>query len=198
MPHEEHDDWTFSKKLQVDLTAFLREIRVEQEINCLEIGTYLGYTTLLLSEYCTKVVTIDRVETFLQFAQKFNTRRPNIDYLHMDTVTDSWEPLMKYEFHVVIFDGGMLDVIHSDFLKVFSLPVIPLFLIFPRYTQWNDMKDTVNFHEQQNLIRCTLTLGRGTVPGQPTTWINKAGHQQDGPEAKICTPLVGRQTKQEL
>ena len=102
IPDKSENKNTTSLKFKEDLIDFLGDRFMEKTI--LEIGTYIGHTTRLLSFLFKKVITVDKNHDFLCDARELNIDRNNIEFMEGDI----------YDFMVFDEFRDKVDVIFID------------------------------------------------------------------------------------
>jgi predicted O-methyltransferase YrrM len=69
IPDKREDKNTTSLKFKTDLINYFDKLSLK---NCLEVGTYIGYSTRILSFLFDEVTTIDSNENYLVNAKSFD------------------------------------------------------------------------------------------------------------------------------
>merc|ERR1712224_154806 len=112
-PDKLEDQWTISKAFRDDLRMHFEGVGANFTV--LEVGSYLGYTTRLLSQLFARVITLDAVPQFLAANHEFNVDRPNILYLKFHSVESDWSLFATNTIHVVFLDASHdLGAVISD------------------------------------------------------------------------------------
>tara|TARA_R110000796_G_scaffold123761_4_gene238188 strand:- start:10188 stop:10790 length:603 start_codon:yes stop_codon:yes gene_type:complete len=104
LPDKSEDSWTTSLKFKGDIIDFIGDGFLDKTV--VEIGTYKGHSTRLLSFLFGKVITIDNNKSFIQNARDLNKDRKNITYLCGDVY--DWEALDSS------LGGEKVDVVFID------------------------------------------------------------------------------------
>lgn len=148
-----------------------------------EIGTYRGLTTLVLSHVFASVATIDLNETLLSIARTRNRGRTNVNYVLANTATDEWWELTG-DAEVFLVDGGhTYDVARRDLDMGLEHLSSLAWVILDDYGALGDVARVV----EESLSRGDFThcepLGRRSgqaIPLSPTRSLF------NGPEAVLC------------
>jgi tRNA A58 N-methylase Trm61 len=102
LPDKSDNSWTTSLKFKEDLIDFIGDKFLDKTV--LEIGTYQGHSTRLLSFLFKKVITVDNNLDFIKKANELNKDRNNIEYLSGDV----------YDFRSLDSIGENVDVVFID------------------------------------------------------------------------------------
>lgn len=142
-----NDKNTTSDKFKIDLFEFFSGKSYK---NCVEIGTYEGRTTKILSYCFDKVYTIDNNQNCLEESAKYNQDRINIEHIKYNLYSNSNmfqlpEYLEPMEFDLYVIDAG------HEYNQVSS-----------------DINRCINHAKKESYI-CFDDYGLNTVPG-----VNKA------------------------
>eukprot|EP00392_Amoebophrya_sp_AT5.2_P015977 g16205.t1 len=108
LPQEKADDqWTVSGKFRADLQKWFLQIQsststtgTDERYNTttsliIELGTYLGYTTRLLSDHFGKVFALDGDPFFLRLNKLYNSDRSNIEFFQVESPNIDWKWLYE-------------------------------------------------------------------------------------------------------
>jgi len=127
IPDKLDQHWTTSLKFKNELLDFLGDKFIDK--NCLEIGTFQGHTTRLLSYTFKKVVTIDNNQQFMDKACELNTDRDNIEYLMGNIYEFGMLEFLETPTSWCIMDGldKDIDVVFIDCVHKYSNVLVDTF-----------------------------------------------------------------------
>ena len=110
IPDKIQNSWTTSLKFKEDLIDFCDDKFLNKTV--LEIGTFHGHTTRILSYLFKNVLTIDNNPQFMDEAVKLNTDRNNIEYLLGDIY--DYQDLPAFDnFKNQKVDVVFIDAVHK-------------------------------------------------------------------------------------
>ena len=98
----------------------------DKNYNCLEMGSYRGYTTRLLSSIFNNVVGLEVSEDILEHCRKNNSDNPNVSFEKVDLYDKAdWErlePKLKGKFEVALVDAShSYEHCKDDLIKAIDL-----------------------------------------------------------------------------
>ncbi|MHA2407903.1 MAG: hypothetical protein ACXACA_05990, partial [Candidatus Ranarchaeia archaeon] len=138
IPDKREDKNTTSLKFKTDLINYFDKLSLK---NCLEVGTYIGYSTRILSFLFDEVTTIDSNENYLVNARELNFDRDNITYLQLDVYNSDWG--LNGEFTTSFIDCvHTYDAVQHDIKK--SLEYGVTYLVFDDYGIDANMKRSID------------------------------------------------------
>lgn len=128
-----NDYWTTSRDFKRDLRQFFGPLATSWTV--LELGSYHGGTSRVLSDIFKQVIAVDASDVFLGRNKLYNSDRSNIMFVRLHTRFDDLDALRNNDVQVVMVDAEheyqsvRMDV--ADVLKVFKDSV--QYLIFDDY-----------------------------------------------------------------
>lgn len=157
-PDKMKDQWTISATLRRDLEEQLRDFA--ENFTVLEVGSYFGYTTRLLSERFKRVIALDAVPQLLQANREYNSDRDNIFYLRFHTL-DDWGSFALNVIHVVFLDASHdFETVMQDIANCLRLHTVSL-IIFDDYGAEPGVKAAVHEFIGRGKLRPVTFLGEG-------------------------------------
>lgn len=180
-PDKLEDQWTISKAFRDDLRMHFEG--TGENFTVLEVGSYLGYTTRLLSQLFTKVITLDANPHLLSANHAFNVDRPNILYLKFHSVESDWSLFATNTIHVVFLDASHdLVAVISDIENCLRHPTVSL-IVFDDYGAETGVRDAVHAFVSRGLLKPVAYLGE---KGGSKPWRVKDGREISEPEGIAC------------
>eukprot|EP00746_Dinoflagellata_sp_MGD_P167152 gnl/MRDRNA2_/MRDRNA2_97549_c0_seq1.p1 gnl/MRDRNA2_/MRDRNA2_97549_c0~~gnl/MRDRNA2_/MRDRNA2_97549_c0_seq1.p1 ORF type:complete len:281 (+),score=54.86 gnl/MRDRNA2_/MRDRNA2_97549_c0_seq1:90-845(+) len=181
VPDKTNDQWTISKQFREDLKGVFGHDAANMTV--LEVGSYFGYTTRLLSSLFQKVIALDAIPEFLLVNREFNMDRNNIVYLKFHTLDDDWALFSANLIHVVVLDASHdYGSVRLDIDNVLKIPTVGL-IVFDDYGAEEGVRQAVVEYVDRGLLRPVVYLGE--QPG----WTLRDGRTVDEREAVLCEVL---------
>jgi len=185
-PDKTEDQWTISKALRKDLQEQLTDFA--DNFTVLEVGSYFGYTTRLLSERFARVIALDAVPQLLQANREYNLDRTNILYLRFHTLDDDWGIFSLNTIHVVFLDASHdYETVLQDIDNCLRLSTVSL-IIFDDYGAEQGVRAAVHEFVARGRLRPVSFLGEG-ADGKP--WRLRDGREITDREAIACEVVRG-------
>eukprot|EP00929_Paragymnodinium_shiwhaense_P064795 TRINITY_DN32505_c0_g1_i2.p1 TRINITY_DN32505_c0_g1~~TRINITY_DN32505_c0_g1_i2.p1 ORF type:complete len:639 (-),score=122.23 TRINITY_DN32505_c0_g1_i2:134-2050(-) len=170
------DPWTVSNKFREDLVEGLGGKTATLHMTILEIGSYLGYTTLFLAMRFRRTLSVDKNATRLAAARELLSAamvQNQTTLLQLDTQKDSWDPVVEAAkaaggVDVVMVHGEqdyqehlINDVRHALFsgLGRVERRYGPLWLVLPDAFLRAEVAQTLLDYVDGGLLRVTAALG---------------------------------------
>lgn len=180
-PDKLEDQWTISRALRHDLADQFSGFGANFTV--LEVGSYFGYTTRLLSDYFSRVIALDAVPQFLQANREYNLDRNNILYLKFHTLDDDWGIFSLNTVHVVFLDASHdFETVMLDIENCLKLPTVSL-IIFDDYGAEIGVRAAVHEFVARGRLQPVVFLGEG-ADGKP--WRLSDGREVEHREAIAC------------
>ena len=132
---------TCTDEMRYDIYDFFKD---KQHLKLMEIGSYLGYNTNILSYIFSKVYAVDNNINFINFNKKFNENVINIEYNY----ADSWN----------IIEVLFIDAIHSyisckqDIINLINKFSKVQYIIFNGYGVFPDIRKFFNELLDNNIL----------------------------------------------
>jgi hypothetical protein len=121
VPDKSEMNWTTTHKFKDDLLDYFGDEFKNK--NCLEVGTFQGHTTRILSFLFNKVITIDINQEWIEKARNLNNDRNNIEY-YVGDIYDWIEPGVTSLYYDTFKDEEVdvvfIDAIHKYHQVVFD------------------------------------------------------------------------------
>mmetsp|Transcript_2864 Transcript_2864/g.5555 ORF Transcript_2864/g.5555 Transcript_2864/m.5555 type:complete len:516 (-) Transcript_2864:8-1555(-) len=184
------DYWTTSRDFKRDLRQFFGPMAAPWTV--LELGSYHGQTSRVLSEIFKQVIAVDASDVFLGRNKMTNEDRNNIMYVRLHTRLDDLDILRHNDIPVVMVDAEhdyesvRMDV--QDVLKVLEKSV--QYLIFDDYGTDDGVHEVVS--EQVREGRLEILGGIGKKP--PWKYHDKIVKTWEG---VVCKVLAARASPSE-
>mmetsp|Transcript_78103 Transcript_78103/g.162206 ORF Transcript_78103/g.162206 Transcript_78103/m.162206 type:complete len:242 (-) Transcript_78103:373-1098(-) len=179
-PDKIEDQWTISHKLRRDLEEQFTDFA--ENFTVLEVGSYFGYTTRLLSKHFARVIALDAFPQLLQANREYNIDRSNVLYLKFHTLDDDWSLFSMNNIHVVFLDASHdYETVVMDIENSLRIPSVSL-IIFDDYGAEEGVRQAVHAYIAANRLRPVLFLGEGEVG----PWQLKDGRTIEHREAIAC------------
>jgi len=182
-PDKSEDQWTSSLALREDLAREF--IAVAKGATVLEVGSYFGYTTRLLSQMFHRVIALDAMPQFLQANREYNIDRDNIFYLKFHTLEGDWGVFASNEINVIFLDASHdYETVKSDIINCLRLQTVSM-IIFDDYGAELGVRVAVNEAISEGILRPIGFLGEGASG----SWKLKDGRTIEQREAIACEPI---------
>ena len=159
-PNIYEDIYTCTDEFRHDIYDFFKNV---QHFKVAEIGSYLGYTTNILSYIFSKVYAIDNNIKFIDSNKKFNTGIKNIEYEIFNIYVNSWNILPR-DIEVSFIDANhsyrkcRKDIMNS--IKRFHKLQ---YIIFNGYGVYTDVRKIVNELLNNNILIFKKYIGTTNV-----------------------------------
>jgi tRNA A58 N-methylase Trm61 len=179
-------NWTTTHKFKDDLLDYFGDEFKNK--NCLEVGTFQGHTTRILSFLFNKVITIDINQEWVDLARNLNEDRNNIEYYIGDIydwivpgVTSLYYDTFKDEEVDVVF----IDAIHKYHQVVFdTINSIKTFgnihLVYDDYGLLDEVKAAVDDMINTGMIEVVQYIGGQKDELVNPTSVNKYLKDREG------------------
>jgi len=184
VPDKEVDPWTITKKFRSDIIKIFESYPHAKEWTIMELGSYFGYTTSLLSRIFRKVVAVDISKDHLEITERYNKNRTNIEYVLFNSVLDPWSIFDEYDISVAFVDAAHDEKsVLNDVTHLLTMKRRPNILIFDDYTLFPGVSAVVNAFVDFGLLICDTPLGKGA------SWemASDTNGRYVGPEGMLCT-----------
>lgn len=103
-PDKQEQHVTTSRLFKRDLAAHF--CGRAKQLTVLEIGIYMGHTTLVLAAIFGKVLAVDVETEYLEAAASHTRNQGNIVFIPFDSFTDDWHLIRSNKIDVVFIDGN--------------------------------------------------------------------------------------------
>ena len=186
VPDKSEMNWTTTHKFKDDLLDYFGDEFKNK--NCLEVGTYQGHTTRILSFLFNKVITIDINQEWIEKARNLNNDRNNIEYYVGDIydwikpgVTSLYYDTFKDEEVDVVF----IDAIHKYHQVIFdTINSIETFgnihLVYDDYGLLDEVKSAVDDMINTGMIEVVQYIGGQKDELVNPTSVNKYLKDREG------------------
>ena len=186
VPDKSEMNWTTTHKFKDDLLDYFGDEFKNK--NCLEVGTFQGHTTRILSFLFNKVITIDINQEWVDLARNLNEDRNNIEYYIGDIydwivpgVTSLYYDTFKDEEVDVVF----IDAIHKYHQVVFdTINSIKTFgnihLVYDDYGLLDEVKAAVDDMINTGMIEVVQYIGGQKDELVNPTSVNKYLKDREG------------------
>ena len=186
VPDKSEMNWTTTHKFKDDLLDYFGDEFKNK--NCLEVGTFQGHTTRILSFLFNKVITIDINQEWVDLARNLNEDRNNIEYYIGDIydwivpgVTSLYYDTFKDEEVDVVF----IDAIHKYHQVIFdTINSIKTFgnihLIYDDYGLLDEVKSAVDDMINTGMIEVVQYIGGQKDELVNPTSVNKYLKDREG------------------
>jgi len=186
VPDKSEMNWTTTHKFKDDLLDYFGDEFKNK--NCLEVGTFQGHTTRILSFLFNKVITIDINQEWVDLARNLNEDRNNIEYYIGDIydwivpgVTSLYYDTFKDEEVDVVF----IDAIHKYHQVVFdTINSIKTFgnihLVYDDYGLLDEVKSAVDDMINTGMIEVVQYIGGQKDELVNPTSVNKYLKDREG------------------
>ena len=180
---------TTSVKFKSDLIDFF----IDKNLNSiLELGTWGGHTTRILSYLFKKVITVDKPEEFERRilgpgqAADMNKDRNNITYVPLDLYKTTW----NFDRQDVVFIDAMhtYDTCNMDIYNSLNLLPVGGYLVFDDFSNPGDkygVRRSVNDYIEKGIITAELFIGEEDTSNF-FTHAHEATKEGMTPEGIIC------------
>lgn len=120
---------TTSWKFKRDVSRFFCGMDAGN-MTALELGTYKGHGTALLSAVFGQVISVDINVDYLKDAAEYNSGRRNVAYIEMDSYVAQWSQLAANKIDVAVIDADHHYVqVFSDCVNVWhTFPTVKWFI----------------------------------------------------------------------
>ena len=122
---------------------------------CIEIGTYDGWTTRILSNLCNNSTTIDHDINHLKKAMQHNNDYYNIEYMQGDVYSSDWglEDTIDLVFIDCVHDYRHVE---SDIENSIKYASTSMYLVFDDYGLVSEVKRAVDDWVESKKIQFVL------------------------------------------
>lgn len=164
------DVWTISEKFRYDIMHFFEN---KHKNTIIEIGSYKGYTTRILSKIFNKVIAVDNNPYHHYENMKINNDRNNIRYDVFDLYKDRWTHITD-DVQVAFIDAGhSYAQCKSDICNILNTFKTLQYIIFDDYGVWTGVKQAVDEYISSNKLKFKTFAGLFEhVPGPNNTICN--------------------------
>ena len=155
IPDKTQDKNTTSHKFKHDLFNFFNKL----DINfCIEIGTYDGWTTRILSNLCNNTTTIDHDINHLKKAMQHNDDYYNMEYMHGDVYNSDWglDDTIDLVFIDCVHDYRHVE---SDIENSIKYASTNMYLVFDDYGLVSEVKRAVDDWVESKKIQFVTHIG---------------------------------------
>jgi SAM-dependent methyltransferase len=180
VPGKHEDQWTVTAQFRADLQAFVAEVGGAERQTVLEVGSYMGYTTRLLSELFFRVITLDAVPALLAINRDFNQDKSNIVFIQFHTGDDNWEKFSLNRIDAVLLDASHdYGMVVSDISKIVQYLPGVRWIAFDDYSAEPGVKQAIDQYIATGVLQPVRHLGESNyrVPD---------GRLIEGPEGIVC------------
>eukprot|EP00913_Durusdinium_trenchii_P006721 g6317.t1 len=153
-----------------------------ENFTVLEVGSYFGYTTRLLSHLFKRVIALDAVHELLQANREYNMDRDNILYLRFHTGNHDWSIFSMNTIHVVFLDASHdFESVMQDIDNCLRIPTVSL-IIFDDYGAEEGVRLAVQRFISAKRLQPVAFLGNGAEG----PWQLRDGRTVQEREALAC------------
>ena len=186
VPDKSEMNWTTTHKFKDDLLDYFGDEFKNK--NCLEVGTFQGHTTRILSFLFNKVITIDINQEWIEKARNLNNDRNNIEY-YVGDIYDWIEPGVTSLYYDTFKDEEVdvvfIDAIHKYHQVVFdTINSIKTFgnihLIYDDYGLLDEVKSAVDDMINTGMIEVVQYIGGQKDELVNPTSVNKYLKDREG------------------
>jgi len=179
-------NWTTTHKFKDDLLDYFGDEFKNK--NCLEVGTFQGHTTRILSFLFNKVITIDINQEWIEKARNLNNDRNNIEY-YVGDIYDWIEPGVTSLYYDTFKDEEVdvvfIDAIHKYHQVIFdTINSIKTFgnihLIYDDYGLLDEVKSAVDDMINTGMIEVVQYIGGQKDELVNPTSVNKYLKDREG------------------
>ncbi|CAE7531901.1 tas [Symbiodinium natans] len=183
LPDKAEDEWTSSDALRKDLRIHLAGF--SENLTVLEVGSYFGYTTRILSQLFKRVIALDAVPELLQANRDYNSDRDNILYIRFHTTDHDWGIFSLNAIQVVFLDASHdFETVMHDIDNCLRIPTVGL-IIFDDYGAEEGVRLAVQQFVLAGRLRPVALLGEGAEG----PWRLRDGREVQDREAIACEVL---------
>jgi SAM-dependent methyltransferase len=183
VPTKLQDQWTISTAFREDLEFHFKGMA--ENYTVLEVGSYFGYTTRLLSQLFSRVIALDYMQHFISANAGLNADRSNILYLRFNTVEDDWSLFAQNAIQVVFLDASHdYESVVRDIENCLKIPTVGL-IIFDDYGAETGVMSAVHAFVGKGILRPVSILG------EKGTWRVADGREISEPEGIACEVIRG-------
>ncbi len=186
VPDKSEMNWTTTHKFKDDLLDYFGDEFKNK--NCLEVGTFQGHTTRILSFLFNKVITIDINQEWIEKARNLNNDRNNIEY-YVGDIYDWIEPGVTSLYYDTFKDEEVdvvfIDAIHKYHQVIFdTINSIKTFgnihLIYDDYGLLDEVKAAVDDMINTGMIEVVQYIGGQKDELVNPTSVNKYLKDREG------------------
>jgi len=186
VPDKSELNWTTTHKFKDDLLDYFGDEFKNK--NCLEVGTFQGHTTRILSFLFNKVITIDINQEWIEKARNLNNDRNNIEY-YVGDIYDWIEPGVTSLYYDTFKDEEVdvvfIDAIHKYHQVIFdTINSIKTFgnihLIYDDYGLLDEVKSAVDDMINTGMIEVVQYIGGQKDELVNPTSVNKYLKDREG------------------
>jgi|TARA_B100001964_G_C14165274_1_gene568741 hypothetical protein len=186
VPDKSEMNWTTTHKFKDDLLDYFGDEFKNK--NCLEVGTFQGHTTRILSFLFNKVITIDINQEWIEKARNLNNDRNNIEY-YVGDIYDWIEPGVTSLYYDTFKDEEVdvvfIDAIHKYHQVIFdTINSIKTFgnihLIYDDYGLLDEVKSAVDDMINTGMIEVVQYIGGQKDELVNPTSVNKYLKDREG------------------
>ena len=186
VPDKSELNWTTTHKFKDDLLDYFGDEFKNK--NCLEVGTFQGHTTRILSFLFNKVITIDINQEWIEKARNLNNDRNNIEY-YVGDIYDWIEPGVTSLYYDTFKDEEVdvvfIDAIHKYHQVVFdTINSIKTFgnihLVYDDYGLLDEVKSAVDDMINTGMIEVVQYIGGQKDELVNPTSVNKYLKDREG------------------
>ncbi len=186
VPDKSEMNWTTTHKFKDDLLDYFGDEFKNK--NCLEVGTFQGHTTRILSFLFNKVITIDINQEWIEKARNLNNDRNNIEY-YVGDIYDWIEPGVTSLYYDTFKDEEVdvvfIDAIHKYHQVVFdTINSIKTFgnihLVYDDYGLLDEVKSAVDDMINTGMIEVVQYIGGQKDELVNPTSVNKYLKDREG------------------
>ena len=183
-PDRKRDSVTTSHTFKRDLAKYFCR---RPGLTALEVGVYHGYTTRVLSAIFHKVISLDVQESSLQIAAERNSERPNVVFLTVDSLAESWTFLRNNQIDVVIIDGDhTYEYVSADIANALRHFPRLKYLVFDDVSSEPGVALAIRHFRRQGALANCGPIGWGS-DGSPWSYTDhNATIVARGPEGLLC------------
>ena len=186
VPDKSEMNWTTTHKFKDDLLDYFGDEFKNK--NCLEVGTFQGHTTRILSFLFNKVITIDINQEWIEKARNLNNDRNNIEY-YVGDIYDWIEPGVTSLYYDTFKDEEVdvvfIDAIHKYHQVIFdTINSIKTFgnihLVYDDYGLLDEVKSAVDDMINTGMIEVVQYIGGQKDELVNPTSVNKYLKDREG------------------
>ena len=186
LPDKVYESWTTSLKFKEDLIEFLGESFLDSKV--LELGTFKGHTTRVLSFLFKEVWTVDNEQDRISDAKKLNIDRKNINYINADLYRNGINGFSNLNIPddiQLVFIDAVHEHLEVGYDTLNSLKRFKdVYIVYDDYGAHEPVNNAVNQFLKANILEFVSSIGHSSGSTMMTNK-NKL-IQMESPEGIIC------------